>query len=48
MLFSSLLPSLLPPLPMLLLLLRVVDDLRRTASPKAQLEVMICDLTDFE
>ncbi|KAF6258815.1 hypothetical protein COO60DRAFT_1638905 [Scenedesmus sp. NREL 46B-D3] len=27
---------------------RVVDDLRRTASPKAQLEVMICDLTDFE
>jgi hypothetical protein len=27
---------------------RVVEDLRRTASPKAQLEIMICDLTDFE
>ncbi|WIA38443.1 hypothetical protein OEZ86_001767 [Tetradesmus obliquus] len=27
---------------------RVVEDLRRTASPKAQLEVMICDLTDFD
>jgi hypothetical protein len=27
---------------------RVVEDLRRTAFPRAQLEIMICDLTDFE
>lgn len=27
---------------------RVVEDLKRTAHPRAQLEIMIADMTDFK